>query len=137
MWVFFWLKIILVVTFIQKKHWEFVQGEFNPFKLSHSVFLNIDVGCLSSWFFTRNWLVRIISKYPDKNYSENIQKLKKNQAGTQKCTSLEKNSRFGHTSFIKVVINGTIATNSNAIPHEGSSQAQYLCMAAKCLQWLF
>ena len=97
---------------------KFVQGEFNALKLSPQVSLNIDVGCLSSWFFTRNWLVRIISKYPDKNYSENIQKLKKNQAGPQKCTSLEKNSRFGHTSFIKVVINGTIATKRNAISHE-------------------
>ena len=63
-------------------------------------------------------MVRIISKYPDKNYSENIQKLKKNQAGPQKCTSLEKNSRFGHTSFIKVVINGTITNNRSQTPHD-------------------
>ena len=36
----------------------------------------------------------------------------------KKCTTLGKNSRFGHTSFIKVVINATIATKRNAISHE-------------------
>jgi len=45
----------------------------------------------------------------------------------KKCSTLKKKYRFGHTSFIKVVINGTIATNSNAIPHEGSSQVDLAC----------
>ena len=44
-----------------------------------------------------------------------------------KIPIFEKKAFFGHTSFIKVVINGTIATECNSIPHEGFSQAgQYL-----------
>ena len=30
----------------------------------------------------------------------------------------EKKSRFGHTSFIKVVINGTITNNRSKTPHD-------------------
>ena len=36
-----------------------------------------------------------------------------------------KNSRFGHTSFIKVVINGTIARKCNANPHERIENPAY------------
>ena len=34
-----------------------------------------------------------------------------------------KNSRFGHTSFIKVVINGTITNNRSQTPHDGIENA--------------
>ena len=39
----------------------------------------------------------------------------------------EKSPFFGHTSFIKVVLNGTIATKPNAIPHEDLFQAAQKC----------
>ena len=42
-----------------------------------------------------------------------------------KIPIFEKKAFFGHTSFIKVVINGTIAAECNSIPHEGFSQAGY------------
>ena len=41
----------------------------------------------------------------------------------KKCTTLGKNSRFGHTSFIKVVRNGTITNNRSQTPHEGFLKA--------------
>ena len=34
------------------------------------------------------------------------------------------NSKFGHTSFIKVVINGTIAKTSHKVSHEGLLEAE-------------
>ena len=36
----------------------------------------------------------------------------------KKCSTLGKKSRFGHTSFIKVVINGTITNNRSKTPHD-------------------
>ena len=41
----------------------------------------------------------------------------------KKCSTLGKKSRFGHTSFIKVVINGTITNNRSQTPHEGFLKA--------------
>ena len=36
----------------------------------------------------------------------------------KKYSTLGKKSRFGHTSFIKVVINGTITNNRSKTPHD-------------------
>ena len=42
-----------------------------------------------------------------------------------KIPTIEKDPQFGHTSFIKVVINGTSAQVSHQVSHEGLLEADY------------
>ena len=42
----------MAVIVVQKLHWEFVQGEFNPLKLGPQIYLDIDVGCHFPSFLT-------------------------------------------------------------------------------------
>ena len=51
-----------------------------------------------------------------------------------KLTTLEKDLQFGHTSFIKVVINGTIEKDRNETPHEDSFQAAGKTLFLKILK---
>ena len=57
-------------------HLEPVQGKFNPLKLGPHIFLNIDVGCHFSSFFTRFSLQALILSIVSKTISENWKKNK-------------------------------------------------------------
>ena len=72
--------ILVAATFIQEKHWEFVQGELNALKLSPRKHLIPSVGDQTSSFFT-SFSKDLVKRY---NVLERLfDKWKKIKAGPQ------------------------------------------------------
>ena len=131
---FFVIEYNQDVTFIQKLHWEFVQGEFNPLKLSPHIYLDIVVGCHSSWFFKSYSMHSLKIWHNFKKLSPNVRKKK---AGPQNRWFLWIRSRVTSESFkcptldrISTINNTYLLIEIKNVPRKCNIREKFLCLVS-------